>query len=228
MKILWTNWELLRRDENSSRLTRNSSPLDIELRHDLSVTRLIVIIGFLLGVATLIDLWFSSVVTDGFTILFWAFACYATGALIGFLFGVPRVEQGHATDGKSQFGQANGGAPDAIALYRLLINTNLDDVSDWLTKIVVGIGLVELRKLPDEIYKLATAIAGEGHKADVPLIIAVILYFSVMGFMSGYLTTRMFFQRAFRASDLAAGGIGDSLVDEQTVTKTQKLTVSHQ
>jgi len=93
----------------------------------------------------------------------------------------------------------------------LVVNTHLDDVSDWLTKIAVGVGLVELEKMPGLLYRLASVIAsGISPPADsvslVPFIMALILYFSTAGFMSGYLTTRMFFQRAFRIADIHAMG----------------------
>ena len=93
--------------------------------------------------------------------------------------------------------------------YQLIVNTNLDDVSDWLTKIVVGVGLVELRKIPDLLFRLASMIAGELGANQVPFIISVLVYFTTVGFLSGYLTTRMFVQRAFRMADLYAEGALD-------------------
>ena len=59
-----------------------------------------------------------------------AAAATAVGAFLGFLFGIPRTLQGNTTPG-----------PDEIADYRP--NTNLEQISDWLTKILVGVGLVK-------------------------------------------------------------------------------------
>lgn len=50
----------------------------------------------------------------------WAMACLASGALIGFLFAVPRIN------------------PNAKLTSRLMPNTNVELVSDWLTKICRG------------------------------------------------------------------------------------------
>ena len=106
----------------------------------------------------------------------------------------------------------------------MLINTNLDDVSDWLTKIVVGVGLVELRKIPGLLLRLAGMIAGELGSNQVPFIIAVIVYFTIVGFMSGYLTTRMFVQRAFRIADLYASGALDERGPEAQIATADPVT----
>ncbi len=109
--------------------------------------------------------------------------------------------------------------------YELLIITNLDDVSDWLTKIVVGVGLVELRKIPGTIYHYSVLIAGSDQQV-APLISAVIVYFTVLGFMTGYLTTRMFFERAFRIADLAAEGTDVREITRSKVVETATQTIS--
>src|SRR6266508_6277591 len=57
---------------------------------------------------------------------------FVAGGLLGFLFGIPRSLAG--PEG-SVDGAAAGGA------YRP--NTNLEQISDWLTKILVGVGLVQ-------------------------------------------------------------------------------------
>ncbi len=64
----------------------------------------------------------------------WALAYCAAGFLVGFLFGIPRVLQGEDV------------LPGQQPEYRQRVNTNLEQISDWLTKIIVGLGLVELRQ----------------------------------------------------------------------------------
>jgi hypothetical protein len=223
MRILGTAWQISKANAASDRNALNPPTAENELRHDLGVTRTIVVAGFLLGLVALLLCSWKKILVDGYSVFFWALACYATGSLAGFLFGIPRVLQGQPSNNKSS------AVPETRAnfssAYQLLINTNLDDISDWLTKIVVGIGLVELRKLPELLYNLAAVIAGDKGKTDIPFILAVILYFCVIGFMSGYLTTRMFFQRAFRASDLAAGGVTDAIVSDAFVTTETRLAL---
>ena len=126
----------------------------------------------------------------------WAVACLIVGGLIGFLFGIPRVLQGTnppPIDGKSD-----------PTDYRQQVNTNLEQISDWLTKIIVGVGLVELRTLPDRIQRMAQFIASGigGTQADEVFASALIIYFSIIGFLGGYLVTRIYLAGAFTRADL--------------------------
>ena len=73
------------------------------------------------------------------------FAAGAIGALIGFLFGIPMSR----SDGKQSTLTVDGS-------YKP--NTNLEQVSDWLTKIIVGVGLVQFRQIGAGIYDIGSAI----------------------------------------------------------------------
>jgi|KBSMisStandDraft_5_1062788.scaffolds.fasta_scaffold563125_1 hypothetical protein len=225
MKSPWNNW-LTSKSRSISRSAgvRSDPSLSDELRQDLAVTRNVVIAGFVIGVVV-IYVWHSQEHQSMHVFIFWALACYALGSLTGFLFGIPRVLQKPARVGASQSEPATSTSQTPPS-YELIINTNLDDVSDWLTKIIVGVGLVEIRKIPDLIYRLSKFIAGNNPDAPVPFVIAIILYFSVLGFMSGYLTTRMFFERAFRIADLAAEGSSSREVTESEIVKTATQTES--
>ena len=225
MKSPWNNW-LTSKSRSISRSAgvRSDPSLSDELRQDLAVTRNVVIAGFVIGVVV-IYVWHSQEHQSMHVFIFWALACYALGSLTGFLFGIPRVLQKPARVGTSQSEPATSTSQTPPS-YELIINTNLDDVSDWLTKIIVGVGLVEIRKIPDLIYRLSKFIAGNNPDAPVPFVIAIILYFSVLGFMSGYLTTRMFFERAFRIADLAAEGSSSREVTESEIVKTATQTES--
>ena len=184
-------------------------PVLRELQLDLKLTRNILLAGFLLGLITLAGLWSAGVLPNGYTVFFWALACFVVGALLGFLFGIPRVLQKDSQSEGTRTKADPKGDVFSRSTYQLVVNTNLDDVSDWLTKIVVGVGLVELRKIPGLLLRLAGLIAGELGANQVPFIVAVLVYFTTVGFMSGYLTTRMFVQRAFRIADLYASGALD-------------------
>jgi hypothetical protein len=129
----------------SDRGNSDLSPSD-ELRRDLAATRLVVIVGFVIGIVVILA-WHSQEPKIHVLVL-WALACFASGALTGFLFGIPRVLQKPIGFETSRSESATG-TPPALSSYELIINTNLDDVSDWLTKIIVGIGLVEIRKQPN-------------------------------------------------------------------------------
>lgn len=104
-----------------------------------------------------------------------AAASLIVGALLGFLFGLPRtLEQEGST-------------------ATLVTNTNLDQISDWLTKILIGLGLVQLGKVASGIDDLALAIApglGGGVGAH-SFAVALLIYAAVDGFLVGYLWTRI-------------------------------------
>src|SRR5689334_2047890 len=63
------------------------------------------------------------------------------GVLLGFLFGIPKTLRRNP--------DPTAGGPLAEGDYQP--NTNLEEISDWLTKLIVGIGLVELRRIPELI-----------------------------------------------------------------------------
>lgn len=198
-------------------------PLLQELSHDLAVTRGILLTAFGIGLATVVAMWWTKVIANGYTAFFWALACFAGGSLIGFLFGIPRVLQQESLSNDSGRGTGAIGR-SGQAGYHLVVNTHLDDISDWLTKIAVGVGLVELEKIPDMLHRVAAVIAsGIASPLQIatmiPFCVALLLYFTTAGFMSGYLTTRMFFQRAFRVADLHATGLDP----ETTVVKAELI-----
>ena len=80
-----------------------------------------------------------------------------SGALLGFLFGFPhtrpQVPSGSIpTPGEEKL---EGTAPAASHET----NTNLDQISDWLTKILVGVGLTQITSLPGVLKKYAVFAA---------------------------------------------------------------------
>ena len=73
----------------------------------------------------------------------------AMGVLLGFIFGLPRALTGDSSPSTSVRSikgerQALGSSPTR----RFIPNTNLEQISDWLTKILVGVGLIEIKSAP--------------------------------------------------------------------------------
>jgi hypothetical protein len=117
-----------------------------------------------------------------------AAAALVAGALFGFLFGLPRT--------LDRSGSKAHLAP----------NTNLDQISDWLTKILVGLGLVQLGKVTHGVGTIAGSLApglgnGSGAKAFAS---TLLIYSAGDGFLLGYIWTRVDLSRRFRqaAEDL--------------------------
>ncbi|MFS8096910.1 hypothetical protein LFM09_07175 [Lentzea alba] len=110
------------------------------------------------------------------------FAAGAVGATLGFLFGVP----------KSVPVTRNG--ETRVETY--VPNSNLEQVSDWLTKILVGVGLLEFRQLLDAFQSLGTRTGGLfGDHAGSPGAgaaygMTLIIVGSLTGFLLMYMWTR--------------------------------------
>ena len=144
--------------------------------------------------------------------IMWAAGCLVVGAAIGFLFGIPRVLQGDAvidtsvthpaapTDGAPADTPPADTAPPRPK-YRQLVNTSLEQVSEWLTKMIIGIGLSQLNSIWNNLIGTANFISRQidptHGAAEAPFAMALVIYFSVSGFLSGYLLTRLFLAPAF-------------------------------
>jgi hypothetical protein len=137
-----------------------------------------------------------------------------SGVVTGFLFAVPRTLQrgevnisssrmrGSSTDNGVDQAGADKVSP-VRTQARYTVNSNLEQISDWLTKIIVGVGLVELYKLPGLASRLTTFLAGgaESIPQGRAFALGLILYFGVLGFMAGYLLTRIYVTSAFVRAD---------------------------
>jgi hypothetical protein len=117
------------------------------------------------------------------------------GGLLGFLFGIPRTLQEDPVAGGAGNSSRNG------ISYK--VNTNLEQISDWLTKILVGIGLTQLAKLPIHVNHLADSLKpGLGNDPESGVYgISVIVFFISTGFLSGYMVTRIYIGRIFQAAE---------------------------
>ncbi|GGV32440.1 hypothetical protein GCM10010495_56470 [Kitasatospora herbaricolor] len=121
-------------------------------------------------------------------------AAAVLGGALGFLFGVPRMRSGE------QPGPAGGPVRDSY-----VPNTNLEQVSDWLTKVLLGVGLTQLGSLGARLHQLGAALAPAlgGDPGAAPFAAALVLYFLVLGFLAGWLATRLLLPRALSDADRA-------------------------
>lgn len=139
-------------------------------------------------------------------------ASLGAGGFLGFLFGVPKSNQPASTENGGSKPSAtssaanskddkNGGTKQAYGG-----NTNLEQISDWLTKTIVGVSLVEFHKLPPYLGKVSTFVAAglDGDPETTKAIALVIMvYFASTGFLVGYLWTRIYLTRAFNDSTVS-------------------------
>lgn len=109
-------------------------------------------------------------------------AAFLTGGLIGFLFGIPHTVQG--VDPSTSGTQYRG-------------NTNLEQVSDWLTKIIVGVGLVQIGRAIPALNKLAESLRAPlgGQASSAAFGLGLTISYALLGFFYLYLWSRTLFRR---------------------------------
>src|ERR1700753_3227754 len=127
-------------------LTENQSDRQESNARLKSILYFFIIIGLL---ALFTVLGYGLYVGSFASCMIWSLACLISGVAIGFLFGIPKIQQGLKT-GNSDKDEPN---------YQLHVNSNLTEISDWLTKIIVGLGLIKLSKLPPYLTSMAVALS---------------------------------------------------------------------
>lgn len=128
------------------------------------------------------------------TAMLTSLAAFLSGCLAGFLFGIPRVvSSGEARQQKA--------ASSAAASPRYAPSTNLAEVSDWLTKLLLGAGLVQLTHLGGPIAGIIDHVAAglytaHGDKGAAQVTAAAILFgLAFAGVLDGYIGTTMWYQK---------------------------------
>lgn len=126
-----------------------------------------------------------------------AMAPLGLGMVVGFLFGLPKWVQspGPAPHPGPNPGGAAGTAENPDGHYTP--NGNLEMVADWLTKIIVGLGLTQWREILGQLHRASLHLAAlvSVSKPDPGAAYAAcasaIIYFSCLGVLLGYLWTRL-------------------------------------
>ena len=101
---------------------------------------------------------------------------------MGFLFGIPRTVQS---------------STPSVGTTQYQGNTNLEQVSDWLTKIIVGVSLVEIGRIIPALAKLAEILKAPlgGQPSSAAFGVGVVIACALTGFFFIYLWTREIFVR---------------------------------
>lgn len=170
-------------------------------------------IGFtlaLISAAELTLILFSLVVRDAGIFLYAnlvAVSSMSVGGLFGFLFGIPRsLANSNSPPSDESVGSGSGSGQSDKGFYRA--NTNLEQISDWLTKILVGVGLTQLNSMPSLISQLGTYLSdgAQNENFTPPLAAITSVGFVVIGFILVYLWTRIYLGSQFAQADLEMFG----------------------
>lgn len=132
------------------------------------------------------------------------------GGLLGFLFGIPRtLQQSVSTAANNNSAAANAGAAKTNGnngeRTEFQANTNLEQISDWLTKILVGVGLTQVAAIGLKFERLSTSVslALGDTSGNRSFALALIIFPLILGFLFSYLWTRLYLPGAFRQAELA-------------------------
>ena len=112
-------------------------------------------------------------------ILLLILACLSAGGLLGFLFGIPQAY----TDAKGVYRPSN----------------SLEQIADWLTKIIVGLGLVEFNKIRAKLAELGKTLSSTAPM--IPQLLVVM--FSILGLVSAYTSTRLYYGELVTSLDMS-------------------------
>jgi hypothetical protein len=132
-------------------------------------------------------------------------AGFAAGGFLGFLFGVPRVKTAEASG------------------EEVTSNTNLEQLSDWLTKIIVGVSLVQIGKLNGALLAFGgevdramgaasggrPVVNGAGFAADLILVAS-----AIAGFLAAYLKSKTDLMTAFAPRQAMESSLGKIIADD--------------
>jgi tetratricopeptide (TPR) repeat protein len=133
-----------------------------------------------------------------FLVLLLALASFISGFFLGFLFGIPKRSD------------------DKDSAYHL--SNNLTDISDWLTKIIIGLGLVEIKAIPAALYSVGVFIQSSTKAEDSIKVFSVccLIYFSIFGLYFGYNYMRLFLSIEYKGAD-------DKLLIQKELSKKAEI-----
>jgi len=106
------------------------------------------------------------------------------------------VAQGDAGD------QGGAGQAPLVSGSQFSPSTNLAEISDWLTKLLLGAGLVELTRLGHPISALINAVArglqdvpANAKIQGTPVLVAggILVLYVILGFLDGYVITTVWY-----------------------------------
>lgn len=157
-------------------------------------------------------------------------AYFLTGCAIGFIFAIPKGAQGALPATPQTNGVADAGKPgDAKPQGDFKENTSLEEISDWLTKIIVGVSLTQFQGIENMVQSAATKIAGalnnpQAKEFDFTVFsYSLIIFYALLGLMIGYLWTRIDFRKILQQNKREIEEMSKAL----EITKEKVITVQN-
>jgi hypothetical protein len=190
-------------------MSNNKSQNETELRKEKKTVKeaetsilITLYMGLFLGMVPVIG--FPITITEmGGKILFigiiLGISAFISSYFMGTLFGMPKRNNNKESD------------------YSL--NNSLVEISDWLTKIIVGLGLVNLKQIPDYLISLGEYVRASS-KYDGQLLniysIGIVIYFGFLGLYIGYNYMRLVLSNKYKYAD-------DNLIRKELEMAIEKI-----
>jgi hypothetical protein len=120
-----------------------------------------------------------------------AVAAAAAGAFFGFIFGLPRTLD---PERRTELVQAAAQQKDPMvaAHAAMAANTNLERVSDWLTTLLIGATLVQIKEIVGWVGGLGQKIIDSGTPANNAVVPIIIVFYFALSFVGFYMITRTY------------------------------------
>jgi len=122
-----------------------------------------------------------------------AVAAAAAGAVFGFIFGIPRTLNPADRAAVAAAASQDGAATHAV----MTANTNLERISDWLTTLLIGATLVQIKDIAAWVGALGKDLLKNGTIANDALVPVIVILFFSLSFLGVYLITRLYLTSAF-------------------------------
>jgi hypothetical protein len=152
-----------------------------------------------------------------------ASAAFISGTVLGFVFGIPRslASTSASIAQKAIPAALDRSSTPAPIISSVRPNTNLEQISDWLTKVLVGVGLTQLGKLGAYAQALAHTLGPSLEPLPHAGVMAVSICgaFSSVGFSWGYIESRTTLMRVFGDQDM--GTLAAASTPPATSSSTQ-------
>ena len=188
------------------------------------------LVAFLLGVVptttTTETTHLGRVVTTVTTNLRWSSALFAiavamasaaVGGFFGLLFGIPRAltlnPPAGAPPATTPTALADGPQDSSAGTQQSSVggysaNTNLEQVSDWLTKLLLGAGLTQVARVPAALTSVGKYLSPEiGGSRGANIATTIVVLNLLTGFFFGFLAARLSLGKEFYRADQEARGV---------------------
>nr|WP_315157612.1 pYEATS domain-containing protein [uncultured Flavobacterium sp.] len=191
--------------ENNELQSQNQTELEKEkstVKEAETTILLTLYMGIFLGMVPVIGFPITIPETGGkilFIGIILGIAAFVSSFFTGTLFGMPKRNNQKESD------------------YSL--NNSLVEISDWLTKIIVGLGLVNLKEIPGYLVSLGEYVRTSS-KYDGQLIniysIGIVIYFGFLGLYIGYNYMRLVLSNKYKYAD-------DNLIRKELEMANEKI-----